>query len=281
MTLLSVFPARQVSGHQAHTRTVRAFPPRKSSGRSSPAGRPSSAGFTLIELLVVIAIIAILAAILFPVFAQARDKARQTACLSNQKQVGTAIMMYTQDYDEMYPTSDAGAYLVLIQPYVKNLDVWQCPSGSGNYNVSNRSVTGQSTAWGVVKTGMVANSDVFGGWNAQPARSSVIVSEPAKVVMLIDADYNPSTQNGQIAVTTATGANGTTAGTQMVRGWYTRWVGATPLSGSSRLGAKHALGGNFLFADSHAKWQKSPPNDCSNWLPNSTRGNLFDNTTCY
>src|SRR5436189_247315 len=64
-----------------------------------------SLGFTLIELLVVIAIIAILAAILFPVFAQARDKARQAGCLSNLKQVGTALMMYQQDYDERMPTT--------------------------------------------------------------------------------------------------------------------------------------------------------------------------------
>src|SRR5579863_7373346 len=65
-------------------------------------------GFTLIELLVVIAIIAILAAILFPVFAQAREKARQTSCVSNEKQILLAIMQYTQDYDESYPLGEAG-----------------------------------------------------------------------------------------------------------------------------------------------------------------------------
>src|SRR5437588_9008231 len=65
-------------------------------------------GFTLIELLVVIAIIAILAAILFPVFAQARDKARSASCLSNLKQMGTAWMLYAQDYDEMFPFSMSG-----------------------------------------------------------------------------------------------------------------------------------------------------------------------------
>src|SRR5690349_15498297 len=87
--------------------------------------------FTLIELLVVIAIIAILAAILFPVFAQARAKARQAACLSNMKQIGTAVMMYVQDYDETYPPSQVSvpapapansviSWPTLIYPYVKN-----------------------------------------------------------------------------------------------------------------------------------------------------------------
>jgi prepilin-type N-terminal cleavage/methylation domain-containing protein/prepilin-type processing-associated H-X9-DG protein len=92
-------------------------------------------GFTLIELLVVIAIIAVLAAILFPVFAQARDKARQASCLSNEKQIGTAVMMYAQDHDEGLPpwwtTTQYGPYTYWhfhLKPYVKNLGVFICPS---------------------------------------------------------------------------------------------------------------------------------------------------------
>lgn len=94
---------------------------------------PRKGAFTLIELLVVIAIIAILAAILFPVFAQARAKARQTACLSSMRQIGTAVTMYAQDYDESVVPSQngtAGVNLVswpsLIQPYIKNADVFVC-----------------------------------------------------------------------------------------------------------------------------------------------------------
>jgi prepilin-type N-terminal cleavage/methylation domain-containing protein/prepilin-type processing-associated H-X9-DG protein len=104
----------------------------------SAYGRGNRFGFTLIELLVVIAIIAILAAILFPVFAQARDKARQTACLNNLKQMATASISYSQDYDESFPLNTMVApgqtywyevsWLNAIQPYAKNTSIFVCPS---------------------------------------------------------------------------------------------------------------------------------------------------------
>jgi prepilin-type N-terminal cleavage/methylation domain-containing protein len=101
-------------------------------------------GFTLIELLVVIAIIAILAAILFPVFAQAREKARATTCLSNVKQIGLSMAMYMQDYDNTYPSQKGdgmktlaaggkeGTYYDALIPYEKNQQIWIDPSGVAN-----------------------------------------------------------------------------------------------------------------------------------------------------
>src|SRR5689334_12848723 len=101
----------------------------------SPTNRPRG-GFTLIELLVVIAIIAILAAILFPVFAQAREKARAISCMSNDKQYATATLMYAQDYDETLPYAVynvpdqfcVATFYGIVQPYVKNGQITQCPS---------------------------------------------------------------------------------------------------------------------------------------------------------
>src|SRR5579862_9622044 len=103
---------------------------------------PFRRGFTLIELLVVIAIIAILAAILFPVFAQAREKARQSSCASNEKQLGLAVIQYVQDFDETLPladfqnywgdcssnANDSVSWRTVIYPYVKSTGVYLCPS---------------------------------------------------------------------------------------------------------------------------------------------------------
>jgi len=102
-------------------------------------GTKRNSGFTLIELLVVIAIIAILAAILFPAFAKAKEKAKQSSCLSNEKQIGLGLMQYVQDYDSTYPMSyyyqnganSVGGYVQwsgLIAPYVKSNNVWVCPT---------------------------------------------------------------------------------------------------------------------------------------------------------
>lgn len=109
-------------------------------------------GFTLIELLVVIAIIAILAAILFPVFARARENARKSTCQSNMKQLALGMLQYVQDYDERFPGSaiahchsgaqaypqdacclERNIWVLLAQPYLKNRDVTRCPSGEDNW----------------------------------------------------------------------------------------------------------------------------------------------------
>jgi len=102
--------------------------------------------FTLIELLVVIAIIAILAAILFPVFARARENARRSSCQSNLKQIGIGVMQYTQDYDEKYLPREngAGQWRALMQPYVKSTQLFKCPS-----NTSETTSNGISANYGI------------------------------------------------------------------------------------------------------------------------------------
>ena len=102
---------------------------------SSPRSRQFGRGFTLIELLVVIAIIAILAAILFPVFAKAREKARQISCASNMKQIGLGFMQYSQDNDEVFPNDGTGqcgahGWAGRIYPYVKSTAIYKCPDDS-------------------------------------------------------------------------------------------------------------------------------------------------------
>src|SRR4051812_7063349 len=141
-------------------------------------------GFTLIELLVVIAIIAILAAILFPVFAQAREKARAISCISNTKQIGLGLMMYSQDYDEQlvpawigYPTvgfPGNARWMDVVQPYIKNTDIFSCPDTKTRYaQVPNGSVvnsvdpkTGQT--YYTENGGYALNTSYFNDPNAHP-----------------------------------------------------------------------------------------------------------------
>jgi prepilin-type N-terminal cleavage/methylation domain-containing protein/prepilin-type processing-associated H-X9-DG protein len=164
-------------------------------------------GFTLIELLVVIAIIAILAAILFPVFAQAREKARSTACLSNLKQVGMATRMYSQDYDEilvpnyLFTSSGTRAWFPdILAPYVKSPDVFVCPSFSVPASYKTTPTAPMQTVkisyggnnWHWWPKGEKNEPDVLGPMgvnrlNVQFNASETSVEFPANTIYIVDA----------------------------------------------------------------------------------------------
>jgi prepilin-type N-terminal cleavage/methylation domain-containing protein/prepilin-type processing-associated H-X9-DG protein len=227
--------------------------------------------FTLIELLVVIAIIAILAAILFPVFAQARDKARQVSCSSNMKQLSLAVLMYTQDYDERMPSVHWGAYHVAVQPYMRNSQVWSCPSASGFYSIRNcffeRDASGcDRRVLANLLVGIATNGDAFGGsgggWG--PTRSTASFETPAELVMLVENDVlvpssgaPPPTSkilfDAQFVYSACLDSRQAT--------WFSRW-GASPAYAQGRLGAKHQGGANFAYMDGHVRWLKQPPRNC-------------------
>jgi len=153
-------------------------------------------GFTLIELLVVIAIIAILAAILFPVFAQVREKARQVQCLSNARQLSTANFMYTQDYDETilpatnYEASPPLIWPAMVQPYVKNEGVFLCPSASnaqfaGDWFQRNRAPIGYNSRTAYDPLGVEAPPLVV---------RLASLDEPARTVLMADTPSGPLDQ---------------------------------------------------------------------------------------
>jgi len=167
-------------------------------------------GFTLIELLVVIAIIAILAAILFPVFAQAREKARQSACLSNNKQISTAVMQYTQDFDEKMPlfliASPRSTWAGQVQPYIKSWNVFKCPNmpeaTSGGQSIwqppfnstANLSVW-QGYGWNVDYMNFSADCSDYniGGSSSGPPTPLAAIPKPADTVMFGGASLAPGT----------------------------------------------------------------------------------------
>ncbi len=236
-----------------------------------------SIGFTLIELLVVIAIIAILAAILFPVFARAREKARASACLSHGKQIALAIAQYVQDYDERYPSNHYAIYYLAVQPYIKNVDVWRCPSGSGNYPV-------RGEFWGLgtgvianMKTGWAANSDVMGGWGNTIPKALFMIRWPTDMVLMADADCWSPYEN-----TTSQTVQGAFSACRDVNHVFfnSRW-GIEPMRGGGRIGPKHNDGANYIFADYHVKFLRKPPEDCANYMTNMPRGarSIYDPST--
>jgi prepilin-type N-terminal cleavage/methylation domain-containing protein/prepilin-type processing-associated H-X9-DG protein len=216
-------------------------------------------GFTLIELLVVIAIIAILAAILFPVFAKVREKARQTTCASNEKQIGLAILQYVQDYDEKYPsgadlgtlgTNVGAGWAGEVQTYAKSTGMFKCPddstSTSGllvpvsyafNFNLANQSQAAATSPTNTVmtfevsgSTANITNPDTDGFGKALPA-------SPAGVGYAVSMGGTGTTENGYSQ--TASGQLGSPAVTG---------INSSPLLG------RHTDGSNFLAADGHVKY---------------------------
>jgi prepilin-type N-terminal cleavage/methylation domain-containing protein/prepilin-type processing-associated H-X9-DG protein len=154
-------------------------------------------GFTLIELLVVIAIIAILAAILFPVFARAREKARQSSCQSNLKQLGLAFHMYVQDYDEtILPSRVAGdpnnvCWTELVMPYLNNEQILVCPSDS-NPQVSS-DTDGSEKSYGLnyeIHTYNRYNGHAANPIDVWPPITLAQIDAPAEVISCMDYDSN-------------------------------------------------------------------------------------------
>jgi len=219
----------------------------------------SRRGFTLIELLVVIAIIAILAAILFPVFARAREAARTSSCLSNTKQMGSAVMMYVQDYDEIFPwmwqggagsawvhipdgetaSSNYYTWAEFIQPYVKNRSVFQCPS--------KKYPTQAQMAYSTFPFSYLYNGAAGTGLSGAAMAS---VEAPSTTVLLYD---------------------GYSTGSGTMDAWWYANDHASLLSGISVANPasaspvawpqstmdtvrRHNSGANVAFADGHSKW---------------------------
>ncbi|MHB8996871.1 MAG: prepilin-type N-terminal cleavage/methylation domain-containing protein [Armatimonadota bacterium] len=192
-------------------------------------------GFTLIELLVVIAIIAILAAILFPVFAKAREKARQSSCLSNCKQLALACLSYAQDYDErlapwQYLANGVWVYYpTLYVPYIKSEQIWVCPSRTGSYT-SAANVLGAYPHYGYsCRICQSSRGSVAGSCPSWIYTNLGRLDPVAEWVLLAEASQDtPSIGRG----------SSRTGGT-------TQWV-VYP----------HNEGRNIVLADGHAKWYR-------------------------
>ena len=248
-------------------------------------------GFTLIELLVVIAIIAILAAILFPVFAQAREKARQSACLSNEKQIANAMLMYGQDYDEAlfpYRTKDAndfssdsrvGAsaktarpYNQILNTYIKNYDVWKCPSNPSawvNIDPTGEEIDGVAFQSYGGQNSYAGNQYCFPVGTGTPPSSVGItlsqISAPANTVVMTDGKYyvalprNPKQLVGDDSkFNPSTGSSYPNYWKNIGNSYAFRGVGGSPAYPTDAeapiLGKQRHQGIiNTIFADGHAK----------------------------
>jgi prepilin-type N-terminal cleavage/methylation domain-containing protein/prepilin-type processing-associated H-X9-DG protein len=210
-------------------------------------------GFTLIELLVVIAIIAILAAILFPVFARARENARRASCQSNLKQIGLGMLQYTQDYDEKLvivhagpgsfdPNTDERGWAELIQPYVRSTQLLQCPSET------NPPAADNGNGYTDYAMNNFDGSTTVGAASAYYGMSIARFDSPALSVMVWEAG-NGSAGNAYSGCTTYDcSAAGDVSGTKA--SIYTS-------TASNENALIHLDGCNFAFVDGHVKWFKA------------------------
>jgi prepilin-type N-terminal cleavage/methylation domain-containing protein len=221
---------------------------------------PQQQGFTLIELLVVIAIIAILAAILFPVFAQARDKARQTTCLSNCKQIGLGLMMYAQDYDETFPASrhassgcNGGSYFdawnKVIQPYIKNEQIFACPADFTK-QASERQTRSYVALAGPpnLLSGCEYLNGVMGpNWGAALAA----VNAPAGTVCIYERwEYGSHIDTASYVHANLDGDWCRGGASRVAYPRKANWFSYNPPT----YDGPHAMGGNLIFCDGHARW---------------------------
>ncbi|RYX82172.1 DUF1559 domain-containing protein [bacterium] len=211
--------------------------------------RKQRSAFTLIELLVVIAIIALLAAILFPTFARARDNARRASCQSNLRQIGMGTMQYSSDYDDFVVPNRGSApersYAELLQPYLKSTQVFVCPNDSGDRQCTTLNGFRLSYALNMMYETIIPLR-IFDG--SSPVNSAYIET-PAETVFIGDSIAVAANQPYCFQVI----GDKSTAGTPVTWGGT---GGSVTGSDQGLFAGRHFDGANWAFMDGHVKWMR-------------------------